>query len=204
MTHNAHRLAAHRLHGEPERTLTGALACYRIYATADGRYLTITPVEPKFWRRLCELIGREDLVDRQYEPTRRRSRPSSPRSSARARSPSGSSCSRARTSWPGPVGDARRGACLVRGITAGTREDDFPGMSLRQALSLLCLAAVRGRVAGCGGDTLSFDPVASARRQTAVRVGARRVHGDDGRRRRRRDGASAARACSTAARAPAR
>jgi alpha-methylacyl-CoA racemase len=24
-------------------------------------------VEPKFWRRLCELIGREDLVERQYE-----------------------------------------------------------------------------------------------------------------------------------------
>ena len=67
MTHNAHRLAEHRLHGEPERTLTGALACYRIYATADGRYLTITPVEPKFWRRLCELIGRDDLIDRQYE-----------------------------------------------------------------------------------------------------------------------------------------
>jgi len=68
MTHNAHRLAEHRLHGEPERTLTGALACYRIYATADERYLTITPVEPKFWRRLCELIGREDLVERQYDP----------------------------------------------------------------------------------------------------------------------------------------
>jgi alpha-methylacyl-CoA racemase len=67
MTHNAHRLAAHRLHGGRERTLTGALACYRIYATADGRYLTITPVEPKFWRRLCELIGREDLIERQYE-----------------------------------------------------------------------------------------------------------------------------------------
>jgi alpha-methylacyl-CoA racemase len=67
MTHNAHRLAAHRLHGQPERTLTGGLACYRIYATADGRFLTITPVEPKFWRRLCELIGRTDLVDRQYE-----------------------------------------------------------------------------------------------------------------------------------------
>jgi len=66
MTHNAHRLAAHRLHGEPERTLTGALACYRIYATADGRFLTITPVESKFWRRLCELIGREDLIERHY------------------------------------------------------------------------------------------------------------------------------------------
>jgi crotonobetainyl-CoA:carnitine CoA-transferase CaiB-like acyl-CoA transferase len=67
MTHNAHRLAAHRLHGNPERTLTGALACYRIYETAEGRYLTITPVEPRFWRRLCELIGREDLIERQYE-----------------------------------------------------------------------------------------------------------------------------------------
>jgi crotonobetainyl-CoA:carnitine CoA-transferase CaiB-like acyl-CoA transferase len=66
MTHNSHRLAAHRLQGEPERTLTGALACYRIYETADGRHLTITPVEPRFWRRLCELIGREDLVERQY------------------------------------------------------------------------------------------------------------------------------------------
>jgi alpha-methylacyl-CoA racemase len=67
MTHNAHRLAAHRLHGEPERTLTGALACYRIYETADRRFLTITPVEPKFWRRLCELIERTDLVGSQYE-----------------------------------------------------------------------------------------------------------------------------------------
>ena len=67
MTHNAHRLAEHRLHGEAERMLTGALACYRIYETADGRYLTITPVEPRFWLRLCELIGRQDLVERQYE-----------------------------------------------------------------------------------------------------------------------------------------
>jgi crotonobetainyl-CoA:carnitine CoA-transferase CaiB-like acyl-CoA transferase len=67
MTHNAHRLAAHRLHGEREQTLTGALACYGIYETRDDRYLTITPVEPKFWRRLCELIGRTDLVEHQYQ-----------------------------------------------------------------------------------------------------------------------------------------
>jgi crotonobetainyl-CoA:carnitine CoA-transferase CaiB-like acyl-CoA transferase len=68
MTHNAHRLAAHRLLGTPERTLTGGLACYRIYRTADNRFLTVTPVEPKFWRRLCELIGRADLVERHYAP----------------------------------------------------------------------------------------------------------------------------------------
>jgi crotonobetainyl-CoA:carnitine CoA-transferase CaiB-like acyl-CoA transferase len=67
MTHNAHKLAAHRLRGEPERTLTGGLACYRMYETADGRFLTVTPVEPKFWQRLCELIERPDLVARHYE-----------------------------------------------------------------------------------------------------------------------------------------
>jgi len=67
MTHNAHRLAAHRLRGEPERTLTGGLACYRIYETADGRFLTVTAVESKFWQRLCELIGRPELVERHYE-----------------------------------------------------------------------------------------------------------------------------------------
>jgi alpha-methylacyl-CoA racemase len=67
MTHNAHRLAAHRLQGDPERTLTGELACYRIYETAEGRFLTITPVEPRFWSRLCELIGRPDLVERHYD-----------------------------------------------------------------------------------------------------------------------------------------
>jgi crotonobetainyl-CoA:carnitine CoA-transferase CaiB-like acyl-CoA transferase len=72
MTHNAHRLAAHRVAGEQERTLTGGLACYRIYGTADARFLTVTPVEPKFWRRLCELIGRPDLAERQYEPDQER------------------------------------------------------------------------------------------------------------------------------------
>jgi alpha-methylacyl-CoA racemase len=67
MTHNAHRFAAHRLRGEPERTLTGGLACYRMYETADGRFLTVTAVELKFWQRLCELIGRPDLIERHYE-----------------------------------------------------------------------------------------------------------------------------------------
>jgi alpha-methylacyl-CoA racemase len=66
MTHNAHRLAAHRLHGEPERMLTGALACYRVYETREGRFLTLAALEGKFWRRLCELIGRTDLIPRHY------------------------------------------------------------------------------------------------------------------------------------------
>ena len=67
MTHRAHDLVAHRLGGEPvPRLLTGGLACYRIYTTADGRHLTVGALEPKFFRRLCELLDRVDLSDRQY------------------------------------------------------------------------------------------------------------------------------------------
>jgi len=68
LTHGAHRLAAHRLGGEPlPRLLTGGLACYRIYATADGRHLTVAALEPKFFRRLCELAGRPELAARQWD-----------------------------------------------------------------------------------------------------------------------------------------
>ena len=68
LTHNAHKLAAHRLGGEPfPRLLTGGLACYRIYATSDGRHLTVAALEPKFFRRLCELTGRPELAERQWE-----------------------------------------------------------------------------------------------------------------------------------------
>ena len=69
MTHGSHRFVAHRLAGEPvPRLLTGGVACYRIYETADGRYLTVAALEPKFWQRLCELLDRPDLVDRAFEP----------------------------------------------------------------------------------------------------------------------------------------
>ena len=68
MTHRSHDLVAHRLGGEPvPRLLTGGLACYRIYETADGRHLTVGALEPKFFRRLCELVGRPDLAERQYD-----------------------------------------------------------------------------------------------------------------------------------------
>ena len=68
MTHRSHDLVAHRLGGEPvPRLLTGGLACYGIYRTADGRHLTIGALEPKFFRRLCGLLGRPDLAERQYD-----------------------------------------------------------------------------------------------------------------------------------------
>jgi crotonobetainyl-CoA:carnitine CoA-transferase CaiB-like acyl-CoA transferase len=67
MTHGSHRLVAHRLEGLPERMLTGGIACYRIYATADGRWLTVGALEPKFWQRLCEVVGRPELAERQFD-----------------------------------------------------------------------------------------------------------------------------------------
>jgi len=68
MTHGSHDLVEHRLGGDPvPRMLTGGLACYRIYACADGRLLTVAALEPKFFRRLCELVGRPELAERQYD-----------------------------------------------------------------------------------------------------------------------------------------
>jgi alpha-methylacyl-CoA racemase len=44
-------------------TLTGALACYGRYATADGRELAVGALEPKFWRTLCQRLQRPDLAE---------------------------------------------------------------------------------------------------------------------------------------------
>jgi alpha-methylacyl-CoA racemase len=69
MTHGAHRFAAHRLGGDPiPSLLTGGLACYGIYATRDGRHLTLAALEDRFFRRLCELLGEPELAERQYDP----------------------------------------------------------------------------------------------------------------------------------------
>jgi alpha-methylacyl-CoA racemase len=62
LTDGAHTLVA----GRPPGLLTGALACYRIYETADGRHLTVAALEPKFFRRLCKLAQRPELAERQY------------------------------------------------------------------------------------------------------------------------------------------
>ena len=40
----------------------GAFPCYTVYACADGRHLTVGALEVPFWRRLCEAVGRPDLI----------------------------------------------------------------------------------------------------------------------------------------------
>jgi crotonobetainyl-CoA:carnitine CoA-transferase CaiB-like acyl-CoA transferase len=39
-----------------------------MYETADGRFLTVAALEPKFWQRLCEVVGLPELIERQWEP----------------------------------------------------------------------------------------------------------------------------------------
>jgi alpha-methylacyl-CoA racemase len=47
--------------------LSGRYACYDTYRTADGRWIAVAAIETKFWANLCTLIGRADLVDKQYD-----------------------------------------------------------------------------------------------------------------------------------------
>ena len=51
--------------------LTGALPCYNIYETADGRYLALGVLETHFWRRFCLAAGRKELIRRQYDASAR-------------------------------------------------------------------------------------------------------------------------------------
>src|SRR3989338_8595443 len=42
--------------------LTGALPCYNVYETADGRHIAVAALELKFWKNFCRAIGRDDLI----------------------------------------------------------------------------------------------------------------------------------------------
>ena len=47
--------------------LTGSLPSYSVYATADGKYLALSALEPHFWTAFCNALGREDLFRRQFD-----------------------------------------------------------------------------------------------------------------------------------------
>jgi alpha-methylacyl-CoA racemase len=46
--------------------LAGGLVCYRPYECKDG-WVTLGALEPKFWQAWCRGVGREDLIDKQFE-----------------------------------------------------------------------------------------------------------------------------------------
>ncbi|GAB7386972.1 CaiB/BaiF CoA-transferase family protein [Bacillaceae bacterium] len=45
---------------------TGAWACYNVYETKDGTFLSIGPLEEKFWHSFCQYINRTDFIDIQF------------------------------------------------------------------------------------------------------------------------------------------
>ncbi len=47
--------------------LSGQLACYNVYQTADGDYMTLAALEPQFWQAFCAAVGRPEWVARQYD-----------------------------------------------------------------------------------------------------------------------------------------
>jgi alpha-methylacyl-CoA racemase len=49
-----------------EGQLTGRFVCYLPYEAADG-YITMGALEPQFWARFCAGVGREDLIEKQFE-----------------------------------------------------------------------------------------------------------------------------------------
>lgn len=46
--------------------LNGRLPCYGLYATADGRYMSLGALEFKFWENFCTAVERPDLVSSQF------------------------------------------------------------------------------------------------------------------------------------------
>ena len=50
--------------------LTGGLACYATYVCADGRWLAVAALEPKFFARLVGLLGEPELAAWQFDPGR--------------------------------------------------------------------------------------------------------------------------------------
>lgn len=46
-----------RYRGPGRELLTGALPCYRIYETSDGRHMALGALEPKFWETFCDAVG---------------------------------------------------------------------------------------------------------------------------------------------------
>lgn len=44
--------------GTPLNILSGVLARYHVYKTADGEYVSLAALENKFWNRFCDLIGK--------------------------------------------------------------------------------------------------------------------------------------------------
>ncbi len=49
--------------------ITGAFACYNLYETADGKYMSLGALEPTFWQNFCTAVNRTDWIPLQFDET---------------------------------------------------------------------------------------------------------------------------------------
>ena len=49
-----------------QRYLMGSYPCYHLYATKDGRYMSVAALEPVFWADFCRAVEREDWIAKQF------------------------------------------------------------------------------------------------------------------------------------------
>jgi len=47
--------------------LTGRYACYDVYGCADGGWLTVAAIEPRFWANLCKAVGLDRWIEHQTD-----------------------------------------------------------------------------------------------------------------------------------------
>lgn len=47
--------------------ITGGMACYQIYQTADQKFVVLGALEEKFWQAFCIAVKRQEWINRQHE-----------------------------------------------------------------------------------------------------------------------------------------
>lgn len=52
--------------------LSGGYPCYNVYKTKDGKYISLGAVELRFWKNICEKLGRPEYVEHQYDDSKKR------------------------------------------------------------------------------------------------------------------------------------
>jgi alpha-methylacyl-CoA racemase len=60
-------LATGAVPGPGHGILTGRYACYETYMAADGKWLAVGIIEPRFWTNLCDALGLEQWRDHQHD-----------------------------------------------------------------------------------------------------------------------------------------
>jgi alpha-methylacyl-CoA racemase len=63
-------LATGDVPGPGHGLLTGRYACYGVYGTADGKWLSVAAIEPRFWANLCRALGLDQWVEHQHDDAR--------------------------------------------------------------------------------------------------------------------------------------